>query len=83
MRMVKSQTKLLVFMLQMAQMIDMLGAKDGKDYNMAAQMADGINASLDSQEASGGGAEMPDMNLGEPSITAKARERASEATAPR
>ncbi len=72
-------------MLQMAEMIDLLGKESGREYNMASQMADSINARLD---ATGGAprkkAEMPkDISGGESGVTADARARAQGATRPR
>jgi hypothetical protein len=70
-------------MLQMAEMIDTLGKERGTEYNMAAQMADSINARLDAQGAPRGSAQMPETSLGESEVTANARERANAATTPR
>ena len=70
-------------MLQMAEMIDTLGKERGTEYHMAAQMADNINAQLDSQGAPRASARMPETSLGESEITANARERANNATSPR
>lgn len=73
-------------MLQMAQMIDTLGLESGRDYQMAAQMADMVNAKLD--EAGVAPAQIsgskPSLDVdAESSVTANARERAQAATAPR
>lgn len=71
-------------MLQMAQMIDMLGAAQGKDYQMASQMADNVNARLDGGQVNAGGGSISMGKTGsESNITAQARERANSATAPR
>ena len=73
-------------MLQMAQMIDTLGLESGRDYQMAAQMADMVNAKLDEAgiaPASISGSK-PSLDVdAESSVTANARERAQAATAPR
>lgn len=70
-------------MLQMAQMIDMLGAAQGKEYNMANQMADMVNARLDGNQVQARGGSVNLGVSGESSVTAQARERANSATAPR
>ena len=68
----------------MAQMIDMLGAETGREYGMADQMADMVNENLD---RNGGapraiGSTNIDLDKGESSITAKARQQAAETTRP-
>ena len=70
-------------MLQMAEMIDLMGKERGKEYHMAEQMADNVNAELDMQGAPRGSARMPETSLGESEVTANARERANNATTPR
>lgn len=71
-------------MLQMAEMIDTLGAERGSDYQMANQMADMINGRLDAQGAPRvSNNQMPESKLGESGVTANARQRANSSTAPR
>ncbi len=70
-------------MLQMAEMIDTLGAERGEDYQMAAHMADEVNGLLDmTQGVTGGSTGTLSTNLAESGVTANARERARVATAP-
>lgn len=71
-------------MLQMAQMIDMLGAQTGHDYQMAPQMSDMINERMDAEMMGKPGiASLPTGDTGSGSITDKAKAKAQAATAPR
>lgn len=71
-------------MLQMAEMIDTLGLESGRDYQMAPQMADMINAKLDEAGAAPVATDgrMPVMGKSENGIVSKAREKAQNATRP-
>ena len=70
-------------MLQMAEMIDTLGAERGTEYGMSDQMADMVNGQLDSQgvpQSANAEIYVPGK---ESNITAKAREQAAGTTRPR
>lgn len=71
-------------MLQMAEMIDTLGLESGRDYQMAPQMADMINAKLDEAGVAPVATDgrMPVMGKSENGIVSKAREKAQNATRP-
>lgn len=70
-------------MLQMAEMIDTLGAERGTEYGMSDQMADMVNGQLDSQGVPQSANSEIYVPGKESNITAKAREQAAGTTRPR
>lgn len=70
-------------MLQMAEMIDTLGAERGSDFQMAAQMSDQINGRLNTMNPESIDTSMPTEFSGENSYVAKAKAQAAGSTTPR
>lgn len=71
-------------MLQMAEMVDMLGKETGRDYNMASAMADKINGTSSPIPVANGKASSDIFSLNEESTRMQnARKEASEVSQPR
>ena len=78
--MYKQMAQLMIQMQQMAEIIDQLS---GGQTQMAGSVADMIGEKLGIAQTSGAQAKLPEVSMGESTITANARERANNATSPR
>ena len=78
--MYKQMAQLMIQMQQMAEIIDQL---PGGQTQMAGSVADMIGEKLGIAQTSGAQAKLPEVSMGESTITANARERANNATSPR